>query len=408
MPVLSKLSLKEMSNWARFVLIDRTTFFSITFMMASSDNDHSHERNDVSIETLLLNYNPGPFATTHEFMGRKNAFPALPSSPLPDQVPWPVANAPRPEPLNPLPADADALSRFAGYDAVVMTYTAKEAETMATLFTPGYPLKTWYQYRHNLTAYIPLVTSPQAPFNLPDWPRYYHSLGLYFPCRIGEARVLLFKSGLHLDHDGPAIPFRRLVDEVMRAVRPKCFISTGTSGAIGADVALGDVVIPGRVRFYCTEKFSDATQFPWSVNTYSPTPIPNAALAAISPALTSVNARKINNDYNARSVPKIWSDASDVIVTTDFYQWDNTADTFRLQGKGRACEMCDAMVGDVMQSYPRTPWFLVRNCSDPQIPAMGDRRREKSLAGEISLKYGGYTTAASVIATWAIIRALVP
>lgn len=81
-----------------------------------------------------------------------------------------------------------------------MTWTAAEAAALAALFTPEFLPSRWYEYRHNVADYIPLVTGARAPFKdpAPDMARYYHSLGLYFPCTVGGARVLLFKSGLHL------------------------------------------------------------------------------------------------------------------------------------------------------------------------------------------------------------------
>ena len=81
-----------------------------------------------------------------------------------------------------------------------MTWTAAEAAALAALFTPEFLPSRWYVYRHNVADYIPLVTGARAPFKdpAPDMARYYHSLGLYFPCTVGGARVLLFKSGLHL------------------------------------------------------------------------------------------------------------------------------------------------------------------------------------------------------------------
>ena len=57
-------------------------------------------------------------------------------------VPWPAAAAPTPVALDPAPKDSDDLSRFKGYDAIVMTYTSAEADTLATLCTPKHPLST--------------------------------------------------------------------------------------------------------------------------------------------------------------------------------------------------------------------------------------------------------------------------
>jgi purine-nucleoside phosphorylase len=63
---------------------------------------------------------------------------------------------------------------------------------------------------------------------------------------------MLFKSGLHLAYDRPATPVRKFMRELADTVKPKTFITTGTGGGIGSDVALGDVVVAGTVRFDCT------------------------------------------------------------------------------------------------------------------------------------------------------------
>jgi hypothetical protein len=51
-------------------------------------------------------------------------------------------------------------------------------------------------------------------------------------------------------------------------------------------------------------------------------------------------------------------------------------------------------------------WYAVRNASDPQIPdPSGDIRQAEHQAGRIYAEWGAFTTAASAIATWAIIDA---
>jgi hypothetical protein len=44
--------------------------------------------------------------------------------------------------------------------------------------------------RHGISAYLSLA-GPIAPFNdkASDMARYFHSLGLYFPCQIGSAKA---------------------------------------------------------------------------------------------------------------------------------------------------------------------------------------------------------------------------
>jgi len=330
---------------------------------------------------------------------------------LPQSVPWPDASKPTPRPLAPAPAATDDLSRFKGYDAVVVTYTSAEAATLAALFTPGYPVSSWYEYRHNIAEYIPIVTGKRAPFNSTDAEdaRYYHSLGLYFPCTIGGARVLLLKSGLHLDYDlevvAPVIPIYKMLTELIQAVNPKLFITTGTGGGVGADVKLGDVVVAGHALFDCNHLFANE---PWAHTSYATTPVSAKALALMTPDLLKVNAAKVATatPIPGRAEPKFWSGSAGTIVTTDVFAFDTSSNKpFQLHGLGQACDMGDAMVGQVMQQFKKIPWYAIRNASDPQIPdpagvTYADADKE---AGNIYRDYGAFTTAASVIASWAVI-----
>jgi len=328
------------------------------------------------------------------------AIPDNPDDALPTAIPWPAALSPKAAPLANAPAETDDLSPFKGYDAVVVTWTSAEAATLARLFSPGYTVQDWYEYRYNVDDYIPLVTGPKAPFNSTDPmdARYYHSMGLYFPCTIGKARVLLFKSGLHLDYDGPDYPVKKLMAEIYQAVTPAVFITTGTGGAIGKDVKLGDVVIAPHVRFDCTQQFANE---PFSQSIFATSALPAKALGAITPDLTKVNAARIKG---AHKVPTIWTDAQSYIVTTDFFAFDDSQDTYKLQGLGRACDMGDAMVASALQPLGSLKFYAIRNASDPQIPNPdNDIKAAANQSNDIYAEYGGLTTAASVIATWAII-----
>jgi nucleoside phosphorylase len=353
------------------------------------------------VDDVILNFDPATPQKRFRAAGLEAALLSAGAA-LPHAIPWPAGTAPTPAPLATAPAETDDLTRFQGYDAVVVTWTSAEASAMASLFTPGYPIGSWYEYRYNIAAYIPLVTGSDAPFNSKqsDMARYYHSLGLYFPCTIGGARVLLIKSGLHLDYDGPAIPVRRLITEIAQAVAPKLFITTGTGGGIGANVRLGDVVIAGTVRFDCKTQFKSQ---PWATAAYQAAELPAGALGAITPALTGVNASRIPN---ARPVPQMFSAAAGTVVTTDFFAFDDSTDHYGLQGLGQACDMGDAMVANALQAVPGIAWYSIRNASDPQIPnPTGNMTEANQQAAQIYARYGGLTTAASLIATWAVIHA---
>ena len=153
---------------------------------------------------VRLNYDPSAPQQRFRDAGLEAAF-EQPSALLPTVPPWPIDGAPKPISLSPIPKQTDDLTRFKGYDIVIVTWTAAEAAALAALMTPGHPISEWYAYRHDVAAYIPLVTGHKSPFNenTSEMSRYYHSLALYFPCSIGSARVLLMKSGLHLAYDGP-------------------------------------------------------------------------------------------------------------------------------------------------------------------------------------------------------------
>jgi hypothetical protein len=61
------------------------------------------------------------------------------------------------------------------------------------------------------------------------------------------------------------------------------------------------------------------------------------------------------------------------VVTTDFFAFDDTSNTFGLQGLGAAVEMGDAVLGMVIEQLgPSAPrWIAVRNASDPEIDSAG-------------------------------------
>ena len=148
----------------------------------------------LDVDDIILNFDPANPHPRFRTMGLPEDV-LVAEAALPSPVPWPSGAAPTPAPLAKAPPESADLSQFKGYDAVVVTWTAAEASAMATLFTPGHPTAEWYEYRHNVASYVPLVTGAKAPFNdsRPDMARYYHSLGLYFPCtirgKIGRAHV---------------------------------------------------------------------------------------------------------------------------------------------------------------------------------------------------------------------------
>jgi nucleoside phosphorylase len=349
----------------------------------------------------LINFDPERpqaqfFATATEAMlAAQQMVPAVP-------VPWPAKWSPRPDPLAAAPAEDAPLPRR---DVLIVTWTVGEARTLAKLLT-GDNYDDWYQYRHNLDTFVPKVTGPRAPFNTKKLVRYYHSLGLYFPARIGNVPVLAYKSGLHMAYDGPAIPVVDLWKQIIAEVQPKVVITTGTGGGIGSDVLLGDVVIAAATRFHLTGSVMGSK--PFHDTSY---PTSQVDIAAVR-SLVTQDLLKPNGDrlQDPRIPMMIYPDADAAnIVSTNGFAFDDSTNYFKLQGLGKCCDMGDATLGLAVGTGNGISWHAIRNASDPQI--LNSNNDISSAAATAKTIYGQYqlvTTAGSVVASWAVVASLFP
>jgi hypothetical protein len=311
-------------------------------------------------------------------------------------IPWPTGRVPTPEPLAAAPPAAAPLPQF---DYLVVTWTVEEAKCLADTLTPGFPSRTaWYDYAHNFaTDFLPLIAKG-APA------RAANRLGSWFPTVIGGKRVMCFKSELHMSQDGLKLPVAKLWQQLIAEVQPKLVITTGTAGGIGAGIELGDVIIARSVRFDCIRKFK--TQ-PFHASSYVCS-VPNTASLPVAAHLFSANAAHLPPTSRPAAIfiaPTAQVPVPEV-VTTDFFAFDDTSNTFSLQGMGAAVEMGDAVLGMVIEqlgaSAPR--WFVVRNASDPEIDSAGLTEKEAAAkAAQIYERFGYWTTIPSAITCWALI-----
>jgi hypothetical protein len=351
----------------------------------------------------LIDYDPGApearfFATATEMAA------ALAQGGLADPVPWPAGLAPAlatpPEP----PPSSQPLPKA---DVLVVTWTSAEARTMSVLLTPGAPLEQWYEYKSNVAAFIPKVTGHKAPFNAANMPRYFHSLGLYCPITLAGKRVLCFKSGLHMDYDGPALPLVDLWKQIIAETGCELIITTGTGGGIGANVLLGDVIVAAHTVFDCTTQFKAQ---PFGHASYPTSALPDGWTPP-PPALLKPNADHVLKSglpSHPDGLPAFFYAGSQIadpkIVTTDFFAFDNTTDTNHLQELGNVCDMGDASLGLALSQIDNPPkWAAIRNASDPQIDGSLPPTQQNQTAGSIYQHFGGFTTAASVLGAWSFV-----
>jgi nucleoside phosphorylase len=303
-----------------------------------------------------------------------------------------------PDGLAPVPGDAPTGESLPGADVLIVTWTADEGHALSRVLTPGHDSQTdWKHYTKNFSQ-IAADMVPGCPA------RNFGRLGTYWTATIGDKRVTLFKSDSHMSQDGPKLPNARVWRQIIEDCRPKWVITTGTGGAVGADDEVGDVVLSRFVTFDCQRKFIRLNGESFAC----PTTAPDTRFAEAK-SLFSFNAKFLPPD-NKRAPNIVVADAAAAgVLTTDFFGFDNSDDTYKLQGKGGIVEMGDAVLGMVCQELgdAAPDYVAVRNCSDPQIKSDGlSLSQQASVAGDIYKAYGRWSTVCSAIVCWAITAAV--
>ncbi|MFZ1008679.1 MAG: hypothetical protein WAN65_17695 [Candidatus Sulfotelmatobacter sp.] len=312
-------------------------------------------------------------------------------------IPWPAGSAPIPKPLSRKPAASDPLPKS---DYVIVTWTVEEAKALADTLTPEYPSKTaWYYYTHNFQSeFVPLIRKGAPSLES-------KRLASYFPTTIASKQVLCMKSELHLSQDGPDMPIAKLWQQIINEAQPKLIITTGTAGGIGAKVELGDVVTAQAVRFDCQKSFKSK---PFHNSKYKCSKL-NYGAYSEAEKLFAANADHLPTSSRP---PEIFTKPGTItkvpdVVTTDFFAFDDSSNTYGLKGLGTAVEMGDAVLGMVIsQMGSKAPqWTAIRNASDPQIDDTGLTIKEAATkASQIYEKYGYWTTIPSAITCWATVK----
>jgi hypothetical protein len=276
----------------------------------------------------------------------------------------------------------------------------EEAKCLADTLTPGFPSKTaWYDYAHNFESQFAPLIRRGAPASESK------RLGSYFVTSIGGKSVLCMKSELHMSQDGPKLPVANLWKQIIAEAQPKLIITTGTAGGIGSGMELGDVVIATQVRFDCQKTFKAS---PFHNSIYTCSSLKHTSNRAAE-RLFSANLSHLPPASRAPLIfTKPVSEAEVVdVVTTDFFAFDDSSNSFGLQGLGATVEMGDAVLGMVIQELGAAApkWAAIRNASDPQIDDSGLTLKEAAnKAGQIYEKFGYWTTIPSAIACWATVK----
>jgi nucleoside phosphorylase len=304
---------------------------------------------------------------------------------------WPDGLEPRP---GPKPTGA-SLPRA---DVLVVTWTVDEGHALSRVLTPGFDSRDdWVAYTKNYDE-IAKHMVPRAPA------RQAHRLGTFWTTSIGERTVTLFKSDSHMSQDGPDLVNATVWKQIIDDTQPRLVISTGTGGGIGPAAQVGDVIVSRLVSFDCQRAFKRLDGQSYVCLTATST-----ARFQVAQELFAANQKFLPPD-NTRPPLITEATAADTgILTTDFFGFDNTVNTYGLQGKGTLSEMGDAVLGMVAEEMgtEARPYVIVRNVSDPEIDSTGETlQQQATMAADIYKAFGRWSTVCSGIVCWAIIAAL--
>src|SRR6266480_385087 len=306
-------------------------------------------------------------------------------------IPWPKGLAPR-------PGRRPKGSSLPKCDVLIVTWTVEEGHALSKVMTPGLDSHDdWKPYRKNFAA-LSREMLPRSPA------RQYGRLGTYWTTRIGSLNVTLFKSDSHMSQDGPKLVNAKVWKQLIGDCKPRWVITTGTGGGIGRQFEVGDVIVSRFVAYSCRRTFKRLNR-----KVYANVKNPSMRRFGRANALFAANSSFLPGDN--RRPPKIVTarNQRQGILTTDYFGFDNTANTYRLQGKGDLSEMGDAVLGMVCADLgAAAPQFvIVRNVSDPEIDSKGlTLSQQKKMAADIYKRYGRWSSVCSAIVCWAIVAGL--
>jgi hypothetical protein len=325
-------------------------------------------------------------------------------------------------------------------DVIVMTWTSEEWDSLHYVFSNElHPLpeapsdnmewrQHWRPYRRDMYRVYPDLWSRRLigqaenmGGGTPSLNRGVQRWGSYTVVTVGDKRILLFKSDMHLNQDGERLPVATMTRQIVLEVQPTLVLSIGTGGGLDPETQiLGDAVVTNAARFRLNAEFSNAAFNDREYRSgYVP---PDAARAIAAPLMMPVpefpvhpmtghfgDARPLQPAEGGRT-PEVIIDPRP-ILTTDFFEFGTTEN--KLEEHGCVVEMGDAVNGMIIDELnaqpdrdgPEVRYGFVRNVSDPVINGRLPEALQSAWAVTTYYKRGVHTSYNGAIATWALIAA---
>ncbi len=324
-------------------------------------------------------------------------------------------------------------------DMVIMTWTSAEWAAFAQVMTGRTDEMPYNGY------------SADGPYWKDDWVSYYQDWD-YNVLSAGSPSIkntawgsccvvkipqngkyaLLFKSDMHISTDGPTIPLRNMVQQLIKDFSPKLVLTIGTAGGTNTSDDLGSANITNGGHCALSGEFS-GLNFWFNNTTFQSDWTPKTTyLSKAQDELSKVvpiTQDWINELYDAKkseliddctgqayplsalqnsniapdNIPVKLNDVSNekMVLTTNSYVVATTDGSY---DNYAAMEMDDAIVGMVCNAN-KIPFGVVRNISDP-VQNKGINQTAAGNWGSIIYSaFGFYTSYNGALATWAIAAA---
>jgi hypothetical protein len=324
-------------------------------------------------------------------------------------------------------------------DVLILIYTEMELQALLQVFTHDNKWNdarknAWYPYAHNFDSFQIVPGDDKA--------LKAGILGYLFAMRIGDVKVVLFKTELHPKADGARLPFVSVIKQLVGELAPKLVLSTGTAGAVGGQLNCGDVAITSAARFRTRVHYPSFPEI--SKLSENQTQLKNDVsindkfIAFAGANYLSLSAPGLDQCFKELSgrpglsflkknpKPTIYTAGKNNvpgaqpmdIVSADYLTVDDNNNSEGLQKLGVMNDTDDAFaffaIG-LLPSANQPKWLSVRNASEPQIQAppfpAGTSPGKvidtlKGIAGPIYGVYQYCTTLNSAFACWGIIAGM--
>lgn len=351
------------------------------------------------------------------------------------KIDWSLTGQPR---LAPRPIPTDPPTDYAPLpdaDVVVITWTSAEWDALHYVFANALaPLpessddngvwrERWFPYRREFyTVFTDLwsrrliAAARNTALGAPAVQAGNLRWGSYTLVGVGQRRVLLFKSELHLNQDGQRLPLRQLVRQIVADSKPDLVLSIGTAGGVADEHILGDVMVTNAAKFRLDDEFgsADFNSREYRSTWEPPTSLFEAASKLLLRRLPEFPVRPPTAHYPEGSQlvaearePRIVR-TEKPILTTDYFEFGTTIN--RLDQEGCVVEMDDAVIAMELElikehGRPAVSYGFVRNVSDPVINGDLPRPLQTAWAVVTYQRQGLWTSYNGAIATWALIAA---